>query len=348
MESILTFVFVLGLIVLVHELGHLVSAKAFGVYCKEFAIGMGPKLLKWQGKETLYSIRALPFGGFVSMLGEEGVVAEGIELNRSIVKITPLKRIVVMLSGIFMNFVLALIIMFSLNLQAGSIALTPEPILGAVMENMPAQTAGMQEGDRILKLTFSDNTTQVPEDFYDVIEALQFYHDEITFTLDRNGQSIDITITPTYNQDTQTYMIGVQTPEYTIKEIGVIDSLKYAFIDIKDMVSSIFTTLTRLIRGVGLNAVSGPVGIFQVTAESAQYGMRAIMYLVALLSVNIAVFNLIPLPILDGGRSLLIFVEMLRKKPLNEKFEQGIMIASMVLMLLLFIIISIKDVFTFF
>ncbi len=318
MESILTFVFVLGLIVLVHELGHLISAKAFGVYCKEFAIGMGPKLFKWKGKETLYSIRALPFGGFVSMLGEEGVEAEGVDPSRSIQKIAPLKRIVVMLAGIFMNFVLALVVLTGLNLEAGAVVLTPEPILGPIMQDMPAETAGMMEGDRIVSLQFSDGTTQVPEDFYDVVEALQFYTDEIQFTLDRDGEIIVLTVTPELNEENNQYMIGVQTPEYQVKEIGFLESIKYAFIDMKDMVSSIALTLTRLVRGIGLNAVSGPVGIFQFTAESAQYGFRAIFYVVALLSINIAIFNLLPLPILDGGRSLLIFIEMLRGKPLNQ------------------------------
>lgn len=348
MESILTFVFVLGLIVLVHEFGHLISAKAFGVYCKEFAIGMGPKLLKWKGKETLYSIRALPFGGFVSMLGEEGVEAEGVDVSRSIQRIAPLKRIVVMLSGIFMNFVLALVILSALNFQAGAIALTPEPVLGAIVEGMPAEAAGMMEGDRIVSIQFSDGSTQVPQDFYDVVEALQFYTDEIQFTLDRNGTEVIVFVTPVLNEENNQYMIGVQTPEYQIKEIGLLESIQYAFIDIKDMVISIFMTLSRLVKGLGLNAVSGPVGIFQFTAESAQYGLRAVFYVVALLSVNIAIFNLLPLPILDGGRSLLILIEMIIGKPINQKIEQGLMIVSMALMLLLFILISIKDVFTLF
>ncbi len=348
MESILTFVFVLGLIVLVHESGHLISAKAFNVYCKEFAIGMGPKLFKWKGKETLYSIRALPFGGFVSMLGEEGVEEEGVDPSRSIQKIAPLKRIIVMLSGIFMNFVLALIVLTGLNLEAGAVVLTPEPILGPITSGMPAEAAGMMEGDRILSIQFSDGTVQEPKDFYDVVEALQFYTDEIQFTLDRAGETVVVTVTPVLNEENNQYMIGVQTPEYQVKEIGFFESIKYAFIDMKDMVSSVVMTLSRLMKGLGLNAVSGPVGIFQFTAESAQYGFRAIFYVVALLSVNIAIFNLLPVPILDGGRSLLIFVEMLRGKPLNQKFEQGIMMVSMALLLLLFIFISIKDVFSFF
>lgn len=348
MESILTFVFVLGIIVLVHELGHLISAKIFGVYCKEFAIGMGPKLFSRKGKETVYSIRLLPFGGFVSMLGEEGVEAEGIAPERSIQKIAPLKRIVVMLSGIFMNFILALVVLTGLNISAGQVIVDPEPILGLIMEGMPAEAAGMKAGDRILSLAFSDGSTQTPNDFYDVVEALQFYHDEIEFTLMRDNVELVIKVVPQLNDETGNYMIGVQSPEYSVKEIGFIESIQYAFIDLKDMVTSIVTTLSRLMRGVGLNAVSGPVGIYQVTAQSAQYGISAVMYIVAFLSINIAVFNLLPLPILDGGRSLLILIEIVRGKPLNAKFEQGIMVVSMILLFLLFIFISIKDVFTFF
>lgn len=348
MLNILIFIAVLSLIVLVHELGHLISAKIFNVYCKEFAIGMGPKLFSIKGKETEYSIRLLPFGGFVSMLGEEGVEAEGVAVERSIQKVARPKRLVIMLAGIFMNFVLALVILFSLNLSAGQVVLAPKPVFGAIMEGMPAEAAGMQEGDRILSVEFSDGTVLVPDDFYDVIEALQFYNDEMTFTLERSGSEVNITLTPIFNEEAQNYMIGVKTPAMQTKEIGFLGSIQYAFDDVKNITSSIVTTFSRLIKGLGLNAISGPVGIYQITAQTASYGFNAVMYLVALLSINIAIFNLLPLPILDGGRSLLIFIELIRGKPMNEKIEQGIMVLSMALLLMLFIFISIKDVFTLF
>ena len=164
--TIVYFIVILGIIVLVHELGHLISAKAFGVYCKEFAIGFGPKIKSIQGKETLYSIRALPLGGFVSMAGESGVEFDNIDSSRTLKGIAPYKRIIIMLSGIFNNLVLAYLIFVVLFMIAGARNIAPEPIIAGIVQDSAAELAGFLENDRITALTFSDGFSVEPKDFY--------------------------------------------------------------------------------------------------------------------------------------------------------------------------------------
>lgn len=348
MQGLIAFIFVLGLIVLVHELGHLLSAKSFKVYCKEFAIGMGPKLFSWKGKETTYSLRALPFGGFVSMLGEEGVEAEGIPFERSIKGIARWKQLIVMLAGIVMNFILAFVIILGLHLSTGVVSVNPEPIIAGVLENTPASNAGLQTNDRIVKVTFSDGTSLEPKDFYQVLEALQMYHDTMVFTIQRSNELLEFEVTPQYSQTEERYLIGITIPEPSYVSIHPLESVGYAFSDLASIALSMVTTLSRLVRGIGLDAVSGPVGIYQIASDTAQMGFSSVLYLAAILSLNVAIFNLLPLPIMDGGRSLLLMVEMVTHKPINKTVEQALMLVSMGLLFLLMIWVTTQDLFRLF
>jgi regulator of sigma E protease len=347
MESILAFIFVLGLIVFIHELGHLLSAKTFGVYCKEFALGMGPKIYSIKGKETEYSIRLLPLGGFVSMVGEEGVEVD-VPKERSLKGIHPLKRLVVMLAGIVMNVILAFVIMTGINIYNGYVVLNPEPVLGEIVENSSADVAGLQINDRIIEVQLSDGSSIQPNDFYDLVEVLQLYQNTMTFVVEREGVLMEIEVTPTLDEERGVFVIGVMSPQAQVKEITFLEAFKYGSQDLVDMSASMLMTLSRLVRGIGLSAISGPVGIFQVTAQSAQMGMLSLLYLTGLLSLNVALFNLIPLPLLDGGRAVLIFIEILIGKPVNAKIEQALMLASMILLLLLTLFVTSQDLFKLF
>lgn len=348
MQGFLAFIFVLGLIVLVHELGHLISAKTFNVYCKEFAIGMGPRLFSWKGKETTYSIRALPLGGFVSMLGEEGVEAEGIPFERSIKGIARWKQLIVMLSGIAMNILLAFLIFAGIHMVTGIIAVNPEPVVVGIVEGSPAQEAGLQIDDRIVRVEFSDGTFIIPKDFYQILEGIQMYHDTLIFTVDRSGKQQEITVIPRFDEAEQRYLVGITIPNPNYIEINFFDSFRYAVEDIQSMSVSMISTLSRLIRGIGLDAISGPVGIYQVASDTAEMGFLSVLYLAAILSLNVALFNLLPIPVMDGGRSLFLIIEMILRKPLNKKLEQALMIASMLLLFLVMAFVTTQDLFRLF
>jgi len=346
--TIVIFIIILGIIVLVHELGHLLTAKMFNVYCKEFSIGMGPKIKSWQRNETMYSIRALPLGGFVSMAGEEGVDAENIPFNRTLKGIHPLKRIVVMLAGVFMNIVLAWIIFVGVFVIQGQRLMPPPPIIYGIVENSAAEQAGLLANDLIVKVTFSDQTSITPRNFYEIITFTNLYKDEMILTVERGNQTLNISITPRFNETENRYMMGLLLPPAEVVELNfftaVLSGSEYVLTSIKD----IFNTLTRLVRGIGLQAISGPLGIYDVTAQQAQQGILSLVVLTAILSINVGIFNLLPLPLLDGGRVLITVTEMILRKPINQKLEQALMTASIFLVLMLMLFVTWQDILRLF
>ncbi len=337
------FALVLGVIVFIHELGHLLTAKMFGVYCKEFAVGMGPRLFSIQGKETVYSIRALPLGGFVSMAGEEGVDTAEIPFERTIKGIKRYQRMIVMLAGIFMNILLAWVIFVGMYAISGQATVAPKPVVDGVVENSPASQAGFLYGDEILKLTFSDGTSIQPMDFYEVVQYIQLYNDETVFLVKRDGETVELRVTPQYIEDEQRYFVGLKLPPAEVVEINFFQAFGYGTKTLVTGVESIFSTLSRLVRGIGLKAISGPVGIFNVTSQQAEQGIGSLILLIGVLSLNVGIFNLLPIPLLDGGRVLLTGVEMILRKPLNAKLEQILLTASAALMVLLLLFVTWQD-----
>jgi regulator of sigma E protease len=343
--SVIYFIFVLGLIVFVHELGHLIIAKAFNVYCKEFSLGFGPVVYSKQKNETQYSVRAIPLGGFVAMAGEtEHSIDLDIPFERTIKGIHPFKRILVMLAGIAFNFLLAIIIFTGLVISQGGINTPPSAVVDRIVENSPAESVGLQQNDRIVSIGLPDGSLYTPLDFYDVINITQIIGDTMTFNLDRNGQIISIEITPEYDAANQRYYLGLYVPPANFKAVPWYMSPLYGFDAFITSFMQVIASLSLLVRGIGLNQVSGPVGIFNITAQSAQAGVRSLFALIAILSVNIAVFNLLPLPILDGGRVIITAVEWVMKKPLPEKIEHNLMGISLFLMLALFVLVTFQDI----
>jgi regulator of sigma E protease len=342
--TMLYFVIILGIIVFVHELGHLITAKMFGVYCREFAIGMGPKVKSWQKGETLYSLRALPVGGFVAMAGEEGVDMEDIPASRTIKGIAPLKRIVIMLAGIFMNILLAWIIFVGVFIYQGARSLPPEPVIAGVVSGSVAETAGFMANDEIVKVSFSDGTSIVPKNFYDVITYTQLYTDEMVFTVNRDGVNLTIRVTPLFNEKEGRYMIGLMLPQPVIEELSFFGAIWAGTEYIGTTISEILNTLSRLVRGIGLNAISGPIGIYDVTDQQAQQGLLSLIVLTAILSVNVGIFNLLPIPLMDGGRVVITVAEMIVGKPINRQLEQALMTASVILVIGLVLFVTWQDI----
>ena len=340
--SILYTLIILSVIIMVHEFGHLLSAKFFKVYCKEFALGMGPKIWGFKGKETEYNLRLFPFGGYVAMAGEESI-GEDLPLNRSLLGIKKYQRIIIMLSGIFMNFVLAFILFVGVNWYLGYVIQAPKAIIAGIVENSPASAAGLKTDDKILKMNFIDGSSIVPKNFEDVITYTQLYHNEITFTLLRENTEVNISVTPVYDTESQRYFLGVMLPPSEKLSINLLEGIGYAFSTMIGTIYSMFLLIGKLLTGVGLQSVSGPLGIIAVTQTQASYGFLNIIYLTAILSLNVGVFNLLPLPILDGGRVFIIAVEMIIKKPINKKLELALMYASAMAMILLMVLATWQD-----
>ncbi len=347
--TIIYFLILLSVIICIHEAGHLLTAKMFGVYCYEYAFGMGPTLAEKKGKETVYSIHAIPIGGFVALAGEtdgdavypDVVVPEG----RRITDIKPWKRIVVMLAGVFMNFMLAWIIFSMIYLSVGAYGRSPKPYVESVMENTPAERAGFEGGDLIVSISLTDGTSVKPKDFTDMQMFLAQYADqELIYVVERNGQNVTLPVTPEYNEERDAYMIGIVGPDLEVEEVNLLNCWRYGAEEMSSIAGLLLRTLRQLIRGKGLNQLSGPVGIYNATAEYASLGFLSFMFLMAELSLNVGIMNLLPLPVLDGGQVVLVLAEKVIGKPLNQKVKAAIMGACWIILISIMVFVTWNDI----
>lgn len=352
-KGILLFIIMLSSITIVHELGHLLVAKAFGVYCKEFSLGMGPKLFSKKTKETEYSVRALLIGGFVSMVGEQdddpAIEELNIPKNRTLKGIAKWKQMLVMFAGIFMNFVTALLIYSLLLLNIGTYTIASKPVIESINENMPAYSSGLQVGDVITKAQLDNGMSITPSSYSELTTFLISYYDgngPWSLTVDRQGKTFEYKIIPEYYKSEQRYIIGITFSNVATKvvNINLLNCFKYAFIYMVDMVKMIFMSLLSLFKGIGLQNLSGPVGIYQAVEQTIDYGFDYYLELIALISINVAMINAMPIPAFDGGRVVLLLIEVIIGKPLPKKFETAVLAASWVLILSLILFVSYNDI----
>ncbi|AMC93197.1 hypothetical protein AOC36_04180 [Erysipelothrix larvae] len=345
--NILVFAAVLSIIVTIHELGHLIAAKKFGVYCREFAIGMGPLIYSKQSKrsETKYSIRALPIGGYVAMAGEPGESGmEDVPLERTINGIARWKRLIVMLAGIFMNLVLAFVVYLGIFSIYGIVD-TPRPIIQEVVAESAASEAGMMANDEIIRLEFRNGNVVRPSTANDVVLGITSFQGEtVNITVLRDGQEVQLTMTPQFDAESETYKMGVYFESGQLIHVSFFETIQYTFAFIGSMIGTLVKVLGWLVQGIGLNNVGGPIAIYQQTAKVQQYGMLFFWELIASLSVSLAIMNLIPIPVLDGGRALIITVEMIVRKPLPKKVENAVMIAGFAIMLAIMVFFVFMDI----
>ena len=349
--SLIYFILILGFTVAFHEFGHLMAAKHFGVYCYEYSIGMGPLLWSKQGKETLYSLRLLPVGGYVKMAGEE-VLEENSEIpsERQLQGISKWKRIIVMLAGIFNNVLLALVMFSVMYCMIGSYAEYPEPVIASVIENSAAEEAGLMAGDRIVRITYDNGIVIEPSTFDEVSTYTQAFHSEATYEIIRNNETLEVTFTPRYDEESGRYLLGVMMPDLVLREVKWYNAPYYGVKYALSMMKQIYVSLINLIAGRGLENLSGPIGIYEVTDEamssatSLREGVLYFINILALISLNVGVFNLIPIPLFDGGRVFLTLAEIVIGHPLSEKVENALMLASIALVIVLFAFVMYNDI----
>ena len=358
-KTIILFVILLSSIVSIHELGHLIAAKLFGVYCKEYAIGMGPKIFSHQFKETEFSIRALPLGGFVAMAGdndnslETKVDTSDIPSERTLPGIAKWKRIIIMLAGIFMNLVLGIIIYSLIILSNGQYSKETKPMIDDIMVDTPAYVSDLEVGDIITKIELDNGATLIPKTYSEISIFTASYYDgngPWHITVLRNDEKLLFDILPKYNESEERYIIGIQfvNEPSNIVDINILNCWIYGFDYTFLMLRIIINSLTSLLKGIGLDQLSGPVGIYQTVESAVDYGPVYYLQLIALISINVGAFNALPLPIFDGGRVLLTLIEVIIGKPLSKKTEELVMNISLAIILTLFIYVSFNDVIKLF
>lgn len=350
--TIIFAVLIFSLLVFVHEFGHFAAAKLSGVQVNEFSIFMGPALVKWERNGTLYAIRCIPFGGYCAMEGEDG----DSDNPKAFTRAAWWKRLIILVAGAFMNFVTGLLLLVVIYAPAQQMVV---PEIAQIEEGcLLAGENGIQVGDRILSL--DGEKVYVQSDFSMILSLKGGdYHD---LELLRNGQKIML---EDFHMQRAEFPNGDGTTSlrygfsFGTKDMTLGDKLKTAWYSALDYVRVVRLSLGMIFSGqAGMADISGPVGIVQQmseTAEQSENAFAAAMNLLnyaALISVNLAVMNLLPIPALDGGRVvgvvLTTVVEAITKKKLDPKYEGYIHGAGMILLLGLMAVILFKDVFMIF
>lgn len=335
--TVIGAIIIFSLIVFVHELGHFIAAKAFGVNVMEFAVGMGPALWKKQGKETLYSIRAIPMGGFCKMEGED----EDTGTDRAFSRKKPLPKIIILCAGAAMNvllgFLIVVIIVTASAAESGGIAsVTVDSV------NPEAQASEfLKPGDKIVKV--NDTTVHIRRDIS--FELSEAGGGESTVEFIRDGERHKEVFKPmevTYADGSIGYAIGFNV---AVKKTGVLSVLHESFYQTIWMVKLVFVSLGMLIGGkAGLNDMSGPVGVVSAMNTAAQSGILNFLFFGAFLTVNIGVMNLLPLPALDGGRTVFALLELIFRKKVPAEKEGVVHLIGFALLIALMIFVTWNDI----
>ena len=340
LTTVLLFVVVLSLLVLAHELGHFVTAKLAGIKVQEFGLGFPPRVFGIRRGETLYSLNALPLGGFVKMLGENGEVFE----PRAFASQRCGVRAIVLIAGSAMNLFLV-----PLFLTAAFMIGAPEPCLACqtvqvhgVIPGGAGEAAGLRPGD--LVGTVDGELVRTPDDLRRLVRAS--IGRPVSVHLRRAGTQLDLSVTPREVTDEQQGAIGVQLgPEIVIVRHSLGDAIPRALVGVGRLLETFPEALHSLLRGESGAELSGPIGIAWGTGRAAQAGWSHLLAFVAFLSLNLTVFNMLPLPGLDGGRLVFVLIEALRHgRRVRPRIEGAIHLGGMVLFLALMAFASVNDV----
>jgi len=360
MIKILLFLLIFGLVVVAHEFGHFLLAKMNGIRVIEFSVGMGPKLLKFQGKETLYTLRLLPIGGACMFEQEDGLETVGKDENGREIRAEVAEpeegsfaaakvgaRIATVFAGPLFNFILAFILSLFVVGMTGSDPTT----IDSVLEGYPAQQAGLQAGDRIISIdgervylyrevSFLSGTSQ-GESFEVVYE--------------RDGKRYTTTIEPLYEEEAGRYYMGFSGGKY-IKG-NALEIIRDSYYEVRYWIKITYKSLLMLFNGqAGVKDLSGPVGVAQVVGdvyeEAADYGILTVvasmLNIAILLSANLGVMNLLPLPALDGGRLVFLLIELIRGKPVPRDKEAIIHFIGFALLMILMVVVLYNDIMRLF
>lgn len=345
--TLILFIIILGVTVFVHELGHFLFAKLVGVHVYEFSIGMGPAIVKKVAKDkTVYAIRAVPIGGFVSLAGEETDLDLEKQKGHNLQDKTVFQRFLVMFMGVGFNFIFAFIVLLLSAFIYGSSNL--KPVISATTEGYPAYNAGLSGGDVVLKI--NDHKVKYLDDI-SLYMAVSDLSQELKFeVLKDDGTTRVYNVMPEKeisSDGEETYVIGITLAQDIEK--GFIPSIVNSFKKLCAIFKQMFVVLGNLFTGnISLNKLSGPIGIYTVVGEMRSFGLNAMLYLIALLCVNVGVINLLPFPAFDGGRILFLLIEKIKGSKVNPKVENIIHSIGFILLILLMIYVTFNDILRLF
>lgn len=351
MLYIIIGILIFGVLIATHELGHFLTAKLLGVKVNEFSIGMGPAVFSREKGETLYSLRVLPIGGYCAMEGEDDDSAD----PRSFGRASGWRKILILCAGATMNFLTGIVILAVLLCQLSSIAM---PVVSGFLEGYGLEDCGLQAGDIVLSVNGQRMFSLYGQDR--MLSALNAAGDEVDFVISRGGERI--TLNDVYmprqqrveEDGTTTNLRGI-SKSYAAYNAGFGERLVYSWYSAVDMVEVVWTSLGTLISGqVGIRDLSGPVGIVDTMTEVGEQSATAadaamnLAFLAALIAVNLAVMNLLPLPALDGGRIFFLLLNgvlyLLFRRKIASKYEGYVHMAGLVALMGLMLVVTLSDV----
>lgn len=330
--TIIYAIIIFCLLIFVHELGHFIVAKACGVKVNEFAIGMGPAIFKKQKGETLYAVRLFPIGGFCAMEGED----EDSEDDRAFNNKPAWQRALVLTAGSFMNLLTAVVLMIVIAFVVGQATTT----VNEVLDDSPAYRAGMMSGDRIVEV---DGTAV--DEWNDVITYIgESSRDTADIVVERDGAQQTLTAALEYDKESGRNKIGI-TPDMKHSIAGSVGSgMKNTW----NMTVMMYKVIKQLFTGdVSVSELSGPVGIVYAVNQSAKAGVIYVVYLASLLSLNLAIMNMLPFPALDGGRLLFLLIRKITGKRITDAIEGKIHFIGIILLMVLMVYVTWNDIVKF-
>ncbi|WP_418964036.1 M50 family metallopeptidase [Cetobacterium sp.] len=339
--DIIIALLLLGLIIFIHELGHFLAARFFKMPVSEFAIGMGPELYSYYNGKTLYSIRVIPVGGFVNIDGME----VGSKVENGFNSKPPMARFVVLFAGVFMNFMLALIVIFGITFASGKAIQNTNPIVGNIIKEAKASSV-LKEKDVIKEIDGTKISTwaQIGE----TISKDSKNRDTLDVMVERDGKDLSLTVPLTKVEEGRAPIMGI-IPEYKFERYGLVDGVKQSFKIFIGVFEDTLGGVKMLITGkVKAKDISGPVGIVKVVGDASRSGSSGILlWLLAILSVNVGIFNLLPFPALDGGRIIFVILELVGIK-VDKKLEERVHTIGMLMLFGLIIFATANDIFNIF
>ncbi len=346
--SLMAFIIVIGILVFIHEFGHFIAARFFGVGVDVFSLGFGPKILKKTIGRTQYCLSAIPLGGYVKMVGEEpGAELDPKDLHLSFTHKSLFRKSMIVAAGPFFNFFLAIFVYYVLYQFSG--LYLSKPIVGKIMENSPAQTAGIQPGDIIKEV----NAVEI-ESFEDISRIISSGKGEkLDMILEREGQRLAITVTPSlspaknaFGEPIEKYVIGIVGNGETY-HVGLnpIEALSRSLYDIWGLVKLTILSVGKMINGsISADNLGGPIMIAQMAGEQAKAGITNFAWFIALLSVNLGIINLFPIPVLDGGHLMFFAIEGLTGKAVSEKLREKLIQFGAAVLVALMVFVFYNDI----
>ncbi len=345
--SFFAFVIVLGVLIFFHELGHFLMARLFGVGVEKFSLGFGPRVVGRTVGITDYRISAIPLGGYVKMVGEEpDAEIDPEDVPISFTHKPVLQRIVIVAAGPLFNLLLAVLIFYGIFLFSGVHVL--KPTVGSVEEGTPAHEAGLREGDAIVRIdgreigTWREMSEIITESGGEALSIAIRRGDE---TLTREIVPRRKKIPDIFGEERERYVIGVTAGgEFFTRSIGPLEAVGQSIVRTYEITELTIVSVVKLIQGtVSAKTLGGPLMIAQLAGEQAREGATNLVFFIALLSINLAILNFLPIPVLDGGHLLFFFIELIMGKPVNTRVREVAQQAGIFVLLLLMIFVFYND-----